>query len=224
MGRELSDKTRRIVGMLEVHRLKLFIASVANALPLLLYNSVPSRRLLRDIIQRLLELYLEYTSVTLSSKSSLSEVVVDHMASFHDDFGLLVQTYLYSLIVGIPRAKTEVSLEDINETVSKGIYAVDKKAKSMISRDTHEIGRRVEKYRGGLRKFTPLYKIFGMNRQECENQLQQKDRFKRNFLAHSGLESCIVEVKRDSNKILLRYRKDYREHILDAATSGLITL
>ena len=223
VGRELSDKTRRIVGALEVHRLKLFIASIANALPLLLYNSVPPRRLLRDIIQRLLELYLEYTSVTLSSKSSLSEVIVDHMASFHDDFGLLVQTYLYSLIVGIPRAKTEVSLEDINKVVSKGIYAVDKKAKSMISRDTHEIRKRVEKYKGGLKKFTPLYRIFGMNRQECENQLQQRDRFKRNFLAHSGLESCIVEVKRDSNKILLRYRKDYREHILDAATSGLIT-
>ncbi|RLE60673.1 MAG: TIGR01897 family CRISPR-associated protein, partial [Thermoprotei archaeon] len=43
----------------------------------------------------------------------------------------------------------------------------------------------------------------------------------RNFLAHSGFEGNVVEVKKENGKLLLRYRQDKLGTIMDLCKKGL---
>ena len=120
--------------------------------------------------------------------------------------------------IGICRLD-EVTMKDI-EKLETSVFSKREKYMHLISCDRFEIENRIRETLKGeiLREYTPLAKIFNT---QCDEEYFKSIRFTRNFLAHSGLEKCVTEIKIENEVIKMRYNEKYREYIIRAALEGL---
>ncbi|MEM2249057.1 MAG: hypothetical protein QXJ46_06075, partial [Candidatus Bathyarchaeia archaeon] len=83
---------------------------------------------------------------------------------------------------------------------------------SMISRDLYRVKRNVEEKREKCKDWVKLRTIYG----------ESKDFTERDFLAHSGLEMNVTEVKYDGQSIMLRYTEDEMKNVIKGCLHGLL--
>ncbi|MGC9069675.1 MAG: TM1812 family CRISPR-associated protein, partial [Thermoprotei archaeon] len=83
-------------------------------------------------------------------------------------------------------------------------------------------------------KYSLLSRTIGVDLERiedhCDNQWRKLgelftrkvgDFDKQNFLAHAGLEYNVTEIRKEDNKIKLRYDMNYKEKIINACIEGL---
>lgn len=188
-------------------QLNAFLSSVFNGLPLALYTFYPDATRLENIIENLVEIWRENISVT----SNGNEICIKRALSFSRDFIKLIQVWLIAKTLHLEK-KTEVSYEEL-ESLRKNFFSkFSVKIENMISRDLHLIKEEAEKKREHCGDWTKLHTILNEGSKEFSE---------RNFLAHSGLERNVTEIKCDSQSIMLRYAKEEIEKVIEGCLHGL---
>lgn len=179
-----------------------FLSSVVNGLPLTLCTFLPNIGDLENCLKNSVDVFRRYIHVSEEEK-----VTVERLLTFNNDFTTCTKAYLTARIIGVSR-KAEVTLEELDDIREK-IFSKVKKLNSIISVDLkgpNGLERTIENAIAENKDFDRwilLSEIMGGNLQEAEF---------RNFLAHSGLERNITEVKFDKDvlgggikKAILRY-------------------
>jgi len=222
IGRELSEKLNSVLRQVDKEAISLFIASIVNGLPLLLYSSIPDSSEIEDLLTKIHDIYRCYISI----EGDTNNVKIIRKASYRKDIEILARALVLSKIlkdVGISR-KDEVTLKDIEKAEST-IFKKQERYMHSISYDRYEIEQRVKEVLNkglSLTEYVTLAEIFGT---KCEGEDYFKTvRFVRNFLAHSGFEKCVTEIKIENNDIKLRYNSKFRKYIAKAALEGLRTI
>ncbi|MCX8171581.1 MAG: CRISPR-associated CARF protein Csx1, partial [Candidatus Bathyarchaeota archaeon] len=186
--------------------LNAFLSSVFNGLPLALYTFYPEESQLENIIEEIVEIWRENINVT----SDGNEVYVKRNLSFGRDFTKLIQIWLIAKTLNL-RRKIEVSYVEL-DNLRKVFSGFSKKADEMISRDLYRVRNDVEKKREYCRDWVKL----------CSIYRESKIFTERDFLAHSGLEMNVTEVKHDGQSIMLRYAKDKIGKVINGCLHGLL--
>lgn len=188
--------------------LNAFLSSVFNGLPLALYTFYPDVTQLESIIEETVKIWRENISIT----SDGSEVYVRRNLSFDKDYTKLIQIWLIAKTLNLHK-KIEVSYDELDNLREKFFSKFSKKINEMISLDLRRVKENVEKNREICEDWVKLKAVF---------KEEFKDFRERDFLAHSGLEMNVTEVKYDGQTIMLRYAKDEKEKIINGCLHGLL--
>lgn len=185
-----------------------FIGALYNGLPLALFSFYPKKDRLKEIILAVLNFYEEYVEVKERDKL---EVV--RKTKFGKGFKVYVFAYVIATLLEnlklISSQKREVTLNEI-ENLKENLFKFDERFKVRIDKDIYTFKENLE---GKEIKDWRMYnEILGRNIGEPDA---------RNFLAHSGFEGNVVEVKKENGKLLLRYRQDKLGTIMDLCKKGL---
>lgn len=187
--------------------LNAFVSSIFNGLPLALYTFYPDVDELGGLVEELVEVWRENVSVAAGE----GWVEVRRGLSFERDFVKLVRAHLIAKALGL-RREEEVSLEELDE-LRKGLFSrLSKRADIMISRDLNLVRDSV----GSPMGWTRLRDLEAFRKRASEGFDP------RNFLAHSGLEANVTEVKYDGRSIMLRYVREEVERVAEACVDGLL--
>jgi len=199
---------------IDVRKLNAFLSSIVNGLPLVLYSSYPDIEELENCLKISEEVYKKYISISTNGK-----LLVERKLCFGDDFVACVKVYLTAKILSQSN-RLEATLDELHKL--RKILFLNKKLDSAISRDLYEIEERVKKAiedgrTGEFKTWTPLSKLI-----EGKSEINL-----RNFLAHSGLERNITEIKLDLTSeirkaIKVRYAPEKLKDVMDLASNSLI--
>lgn len=205
---ELFKNELRGVREIDDSEISAFIGALYNGLPLALFRFYPQRDKLKEIILKVLECYERYIDVERQDK-----LRVVRRVRIGRDFKVYVFAYVIAVLLKdlrlISFRKKEVTLEEV-ENVNNCLFKFDERFKNRIESDIFTFkedlkGREIRDWR--------IYnEILGRNIGEPDE---------RNFLAHSGFERNIVEVKKEGNKIMLRYRENRIRTIAGLCQRGL---
>jgi len=191
----------------KVKELNAFTGSVVNGLPLALFRFYPETELLDECIKEVMMFYNRYIMVSKED----GKIKVKRRLSLGRDFPSLIKLILTAKILkelGIEK-KNEVELEKLNE-LKDNIFHRNKRIEVMISNDLHKIEER-------KRDVTDDWK-------KLKEFLGYKGGYdSRNFLAHSGLEENAVEIRREGNRVMLRYCDDMIDRVIEDSAIGLIS-
>lgn len=196
------DELKEIREKIDYMETNAFLSSVVNGLPLTLYTFFPNIADLENSLKNSVDVFRRYIHVSEEEK-----VIVKRQLSFNNDFTTCTKAYLTARILGVSR-KAEVTIEELDKVRVRAFSKV-KKLNSMISVDLKGpsgLERTIEDAiaeNKDLNRWKLLSELMGGDMQEAEF---------RNFLAHSGLERNITEVKfgKDAlgggvTKAILRY-------------------
>jgi len=204
----LFESELKIVREVDSSKLSAFIGALYNGLPLALFRFYPQRDKLKEIIFHVLECYERYIDV---KKREKLEVI--RRVKIGRDFKIYVFAYVIATLLKdlnlISSEKREIALEEI-ENLNNLLFKFDERFKNRIGSDIYAIK---ENLKG---KEIEDWKI-------CSEVLERKigEPNERNFLAHSGLERNVIEVKKEGDRIMLRYREDRIKTITDLCQRGL---
>lgn len=171
-----------------------FLSSILYGLPLALYIFYPDRQRLKNCLEKVEKIYTEHIKISRENKS----ITIDKQLHFNDEFLIYVCTCLLAETIGKKRLN-EVSIKDII-WLKKNIFK-ENKMEIFIDREVKSIKEITEKLKEN--KWVSLKTIFkggGLS--------------KRNFLAHSGLENNVTQIKLMDKKLILRYDPSQLKHIL----------
>ncbi|MEM4603235.1 MAG: CRISPR-associated CARF protein Csx1 [Desulfurococcaceae archaeon] len=189
------------------NKLNAFLSSIFNGLPLAVYTFYPDVAELENTINKIVEIWRENIKVTLNEK----EVYVKRNLSFSEDFVKLTQIWLITKTLNLSR-RTEVSYNELDSLRENFFSKFSEKIDSMISRDLYRVERNVKEKGEKCKDWVKLRTIYG----------ESKDFTERDFLAHSGLEMNVTEVKYDGQSIMLRYAEDEMKNVIKGCLHGLL--
>jgi len=199
VGKEVSNKLRKL-GLIKKD-LNAFLGSFTNGIPLSAVVLQPDPTKLQKALEEIVRLYEGFTNVI---KFNESKVNVLHKVRFKGDFMGVVSAWVLSKMlrsIGF-QSKEYLTLNELKELSSK-VFNKNEKFKALISRDIYELKERLKNVVG----FKTLSQVFEGKVEECVEELTKQDKFRRNFLAHSGFERCvtIVEACEEDFKISYAY-------------------
>ncbi|MEM2865446.1 MAG: CRISPR-associated CARF protein Csx1 [Candidatus Bathyarchaeia archaeon] len=173
-----------------------FIGSIYNGLPLALYTFYPDKEEFEENIRFILEKYREYIHV-----GRHNAIEVTRGLEFTESFRVYIFSFLMAKLLEktgvISGRKTEVSLDEVGDLNNK-FFNYDARLNIRIDNDLHNLNKDLECK--AAREWEVYNSILGRSMGEPD---------RRNFLAHSGFERNLVEVRKDVHRgILLRYRED----------------
>ncbi|MEM2165465.1 MAG: CRISPR-associated CARF protein Csx1 [Candidatus Bathyarchaeia archaeon] len=202
------EDLRMLISKCEKMRYKLnaFLSSIFNGLPLALYTFYPDVTELESTIEKIVEIWRENISVTSDGK----EIYVKRNLSFGEDFAKLTQIWLIAKTLNLYK-RIEVSYEELDSLRESFFSIFSKKIDGMISRDLYRVKEDVKKRREKCRDWVKLCAIYE----------EHKNFTTRDFLAHSGLEMNVTEVKYEGQSIMLRYAKDEIRKVINGCLHGL---
>ncbi|RLI74482.1 TIGR01897 family CRISPR-associated protein [Archaeoglobales archaeon] len=210
-------------GQIGYQELNAFLSSVANGLPLVLYSLYPDTTTLENCLKISEEVFMNYIDVSISN----GRLLVERKLCFDYDFMACTKVYLTAKVLNLSR-KYEVTLAELHGLI-KTIFSA-KKLKSAISRDLHEIESRTrEAIKAGKLKHKSwilLRELVG-----SKNESSHEEPNLRNFLAHSGLERNITQIKvmilnmdfekSLRNTIIIRYAPSKIKTAINLASDGI---
>lgn len=203
----------RLYGIKLVEDLNVFLSSLVNGLPLAFYAFYPDVDSLERTLQNAVRLWFSETKVSVAD----SKMLVNRVAKFRSEFTKCAIIWTVAKSLRYVR-KYEVSLGELKDLQQK-VFSKWTKLGSMISYDLDNIRRKVENYKGPIDIWKKLSDIA-----EDRYSVPIGNRLARNFLAHSGLESTLIYVRRKGDRIVLRYGLDKNEErnaIIKACYKGL---
>lgn len=194
----------------EIDNLELsaFIGALYNGLPLALFRFYPKINKLREIIFEVLNSYEKYIKVRNQSKL---EVMKDLK------IGKVTKAYVFAYVIAVllkdlglvTSKKKEVLLDEI-ENLKENLFKFDERFKTRIADDIHELKKKL-KERKDIN-----WEIYNSI---LDKSIGEPD--VRNFLAHSGFERNITEIKKEGRKIFLRYGENKIKTIKEFCQKGL---
>jgi CRISPR-associated protein Csx1 len=194
----------------ELNEINAFISSIFNGLPLALYSFYPED--LNEKLNYAVKLWMDMINIIREG----GEISVVREFSFSEDFVRCVIINFIATTLKLSR-KREVTLDDLDILRRKFFSKWSKKLDIMISFDLRNIKEAVSKYPGmhiAVTDWVKLHEIFG----------EKPGGFDvRNFLAHSGLEQNITEMKIDGSTVKLRYAGDFlKREVINGCLNGLL--
>jgi len=211
---------------IDYRELNAFLSSVANGLPLALYSLYPDATALENCLKISEKVFMKHVDVS----SSNGRLFVKRKLCFDYDFRACTKVYLTTKVLNMLR-KREVVLAELYELI-KTIFSA-KKLKSAISRDIYEIENRVKEcIIGEKSKYNSwiLLRELVKGKDKSKGKSSREKPDLRNFLAHSGLEHNITQIKvvisdgyERSLKdiILVRYAPSEIKTVVDLASNGV---
>lgn len=196
------------IDKLPAKELNAFVGAVVHGLPLVLAYAFPDTARLRDALRRAEEFYIDNTKVEAGD----GWVKIRHGVSLTEDFEHLARVwYLASILekfAGMKRSRDKVC--DVGE-IAERVFGKDEALRLKIGYELYAFDYYVDKRQSscGQSLWDP---------HDCVNILQQKDRFRRNFHAHAGLQICVTERTEDG---CLRYKADALDYVYEASSLGL---
>lgn len=186
--------------------LSAFIGALYNGLPLAIFRFYPEIEKLKEAINQVLKIYEEYIEVKNEEKLRITKRL-----KLAKDFKGYIFAYIISVLLQrlklISSREEEVKISEI-EKLKDHLFKFDERFGSRIENDIHDLKNKIN---SRIDKWEIYNKIIGKNIGEPDE---------RNFLAHSGLERNIVEIKKD-DELWLRYLKDRIECIRKFCQKGL---
>lgn len=185
-----------------------FIGALYNGLPLALFRFYPKRDRLKETIFAVLKSYEKYVEVKNQCKLEVVKRV-----KMEKDFKVYVFAYVIATLLEdltlISSQKKEVTLNEI-KNVGEMLFKFDERFKIRIDNDIYTLKKDLKEKE--IKNWKIYNEILGRRVGEPDE---------RNFLAHSGFERNIVEVKKEGCKIKLRYQEDKISTIADFCQRGL---
>jgi CRISPR-associated protein Csx1 len=240
---ELADRLN-----LDGGRLSAFAGSLANGLPLLLLETMPTTRL-RDYVEQVLCEYRRNVVVNFSVEDSSVKVRMFRLARLPRSTVAVAKLLLASELIrsrpelaNIRYGDDGVSLRDLNRLVNVA-FSWSKRLQLTTSHELVNIERRVIGLRnqgmlsvGNWTRYADIYtheprescelEVGEPARSTCECNILKESDEQRHFLQHSGLHRCIVMVKVQDGDVWLKYDfdlcKELREKVYEVACRGLV--
>ena len=203
--------------LLKSQQINAFLGSLVNGLPLVLFTFYPEINEIKKALDLAKDVFFWYVHLRFDDE----KIMVRRRVGFGDDFCTLVKAYAAAMALRLER-KEEVNLSMLHE-IRERFFSWHKRLNSAIGTDLHKIKETMEEVikqgkKDEFREWKPLGEL-----------IEEKGGFsKRNFLAHSGLERNVTEVKlidealELKEAILLRYKRDRLPDIMDTSSWGLL--
>ena len=209
--RLFKEELRECKESINYRELNAFLSSIVNGLPLVLSTFYPDPSNLKNCLNYIERLYNRYVHVTTID----GRLYVERSVSYGNDFVVCTKAYLTAQVINM-RRKTELSLQELHE-IRKFVFSKISKLDATISYDLYWIKDKVMGLINNLCDWIILAKALGED---------VKDPDFRNFLAHSGLERNILEIKYNPVKsleesIMVRYNQKKLSTVLDYSSKGL---
>ncbi len=172
-----------------VRRLNSWIASILNGLPLVFASAFPDETELNEAVEEIEDVYKENVAV--------SPTTVERRISLGEGFGRLVKLTFQIRVLkreGLP--KEELSIEEL-KNLSEEVF----RGRVLASTKT-EIDRIARSLKADTNDWLRYSEILRMMGKSPNPQVDD-----RNFLAHAGLETNLIEVKREG-ELYVRYTRD----------------
>lgn len=214
----ISSKERRRLYMEKLSELKgiiysevsAFVGAVYNGFPLAVFRFYPDLYLLKSAVDTAVKVYREYVSV----ESRRDRLKVIKRLRFTRDFKVYALAWMTAELLKkkglVCCRRHEVELEELKK-LGKGLFEYDERLKERIYRDLHELE---EKASGKLgNKWKAYSEMLG------EPLKDRPDR--RNFIAHSGFEKNVTELKAEDGKVYVRYREELEGDVVKCCKRGL---
>ena len=239
VGRELGEESSRISKSLKldeesVYRINVFVGSLVNGLPLLALETMPETSL-DQFINEVLKAFKKFIIVNSGFGERGGHILrISRLAALKEPVKALTKILLAKELI----AKRFMQRYDRDEDIELGslektageLYGWSSRLSTVINFDIHVIteglGKYLERYseKDIAGEWIQLAKVLKSKPEEeqekeqnCDEELEELkqrggDRFKRNFLQHSGLHRCITMVKAESEKV---YRIKYAEKVTE---------
>jgi len=207
--KELFKNELKSIAEINNSELSAFIGALYNGLPLALFSFYPEKSKLKKIISAVLNSYEKYVDV----KKQDNKLKVVKKVKMGKDFKAYVFAYVIATSLEntklISSQKKEVALGEI-ESLKEDLFKFDDRFKMRIAVDIYTLKKDLE---GKEIKNWQIY----------NNVLGEKigEPDARNFLAHSGFERNVTEVKKENGKLLLRYNENKIKTIINFCQRGL---
>lgn len=204
--RKLFEEDLSCIRSMNPKEISAFIGALYNGLPLALFRFYPDKEKLKGIIEKCIEVFENYIVVNPENLN------VKRRVSFSEDFKVYVFAYLIAEFLNksglLNRPEKEVSLSRIKTLKSK-LFNFDRRLEIRIDNDIWKLS---EVENNASDEWEIYNKIFQRTVGEPDS---------RNFLAHSGFERNIVEVKKNGRGLMLRYIEEGIDTIMDFSCEGL---
>lgn len=213
----LSSEEREVLFKNELENIKInnlelsaFIGALYNGLPLALFRFYPEKDKIEEVISTVLNTYEKYVEVKKEDKLKVTRKV-----KFGKDFKVYVFTYVIATLLKklklISSRKKEVALDEI-ENLKENLFKFDKRFKMRIDDDLYTLKKDLKERE--IRNWQIYNEILG-------KPIGEPNLDARNFLAHSGFERNVVEIKKKKNDILMRYHENKIRVVVDLCQRGL---
>jgi CRISPR-associated protein Csx1 len=241
IGREVSKASSEVIESLElndVDRVNAFAGSLINGLPLLALETMP-RATLSQFVDKVLNTYTKF--ITIDVRDRWHEVTVNMVkqGKLHPHVKVLTKLLLAKELISMRIGKgydyeEGVELSALARYVEDVLYSWSKRLRITINFDYISIVRILEE-RKPISQWTLLASLTKTDpSSECSEELKEVDRFERNFVQHSGLHSCITEVRSELREGTMVYRVRYSKRVFEdlnlrkvvygAASEGVIRI
>lgn len=205
--KKLFEKDLRCIKELDASEISAFLGALYNGLPLALFRFYPDKNNLKKTIFKTLEVYEKYIKIEHTTKLNVKRKV-----RFGEDFKAYIFTYLTTNLLEklglVSSQEREVELLKV-KYITSNLFKFDKRLKIKIENDIYTLEKDI--------------KDKNVSNWEIYNNILGKpigEPDKRNFLAHSGFERNLVEIKKTENAYV-RYRENKIKIIKDFCQQGL---
>ncbi len=234
---EASDNIANNMG-LNVELLSAYAGSLVNGLPLLLLKTIPEVEL-KDYVGNVVEAYYDMIKVNTSRQECRKARITVNISRKAQLTRTSIAIAKLLLARDLIRLRYEVkydeekgvSLEDLKRLV-KIAFNWNERLRVVVSRDIYEVEEESKKLPRG--EWIP-WGGYESRVKQGEGGLSEKagdcmdkfdDREQRNFIQHSGLHRCLVEVKVEEGRVTLRYSPErygrFSKDIHFTASKGLV--
>jgi CRISPR-associated protein Csx1 len=192
---------------LNVDELNAFVGSIVNGLPLVLFHFYPDVETLGKLGEETISLYEKY--VIIQKNVEDGRIEVKRLLSLGEDFPSLVKVILIAKLLKEfgPRRK-EIELE-LLEKLREKVFSRNEKINAMIMNEIYKFKEIKSSLSGEWKLSKEFFGEAGKYRS-------------RNFLAHSGFEKNVTEVKiRGDGSILLRYNENLINRVVKDSARGI---
>jgi len=246
----------------DADRVNAFAGSLINGLPLLALETMP-RASLGQFVDKVLNTYTKFVAINVCDRRSEVTINVVKQGKLHPHVKVLTKLLLAKELISMRIGKgydydEGVELSALARYVEDVLYSWSKRLRITINFDYISIVRTLEEkkpislwtlfnkfikflkreYRMGkkpINRWTLLANFTKRNpSSECSEELKEVDRFERNFMQHSGLHSCLAEVRSELREGVVVHRVRYSKRVFEdlslrkvvygAASEGVIKI
>ena len=241
IGREVSKASSEVIESLElndVDRVNAFAGSLINGLPLLALETMP-RATLSQFVDKVLNTYTKFITIDVRDRWHEVTVNIVKQGKLYPHVKVLTKLLLAKELISMRIGKgydyeEGVELSALARYVEDVLYGWSKRLRITINFDYISIVRILEE-REPISQWTLLASFTKTDpSSECSEELKEVDRFERNFVQHSGLHSCITEVRSELREGTMVYRVRYSKRVFEdmnlrkavyrAASEGVIRI
>jgi hypothetical protein len=224
VGKAVSKASLEIIkslGLDDADRINAFVGTLINGLLLLALEAMPRASLSR-FIEAVLSTYTKLVVIDVASREHEVNVNVVKQANLHPHVKVLTKLLLAKelILMRIEQGydydyDNGVKLSTLARYAQEVLYSWSERLRITTSFDFRTIIKALEE-KAPINQWVPLASIMKQEpSSKCDEKMKKIDRFRRNFIQHSGLHSCVTEVRAEPSKEAVVYRIRYSKKVLE---------